>query len=318
VKLKLFALTAALCLSANASITLTLTSVTPQMGGKFLYTYSVDLIPAARLDPAGTGIPAFVTLYDFSGLTGTPTCPANFQVSVQNIGRTPPLIIAPDSPTTANITCSYTGATTVVAGAHLGNLTAVSTNGPPTVPGNQSSQDTQFNGGVAGRAINFIGPVTVPPGAPTMPPGCPGAKPGKMDGEGEVNVHMAVKKDDYHKDGDKKEEVEFEFLLHCDATQGPNSLKISGDDVYFRLDKLVSASCQDTDEANNQNGFDTLSGSGTGQFNGKPAKINFQFSQGEGGKKDMAGFTIFDTNGNVLLSVALQPVDDGHIHAHDF
>jgi hypothetical protein len=97
--------------------------------------------------------------------------------------------------------------------------------------------------------------------------------------------------------------------LHCDATKVPNNLQINwGKGNRFHLDALTTAGCSDDPaigEAPPAAGFDTLTGAGTGSYNGVAgATITFTFTDaGEPGKNDNASFVIKDAGGNTVLTV---------------
>jgi hypothetical protein len=93
---------------ACASLIPTLDTVTPSAGLN-TYNYHVDL------DASQTVITgSFQTIYDFAGLTGTPTIDeAGWSISVQNVGITPNFEAPPDSPALANFTITRTGGTVV-------------------------------------------------------------------------------------------------------------------------------------------------------------------------------------------------------------
>jgi hypothetical protein len=104
------------------------------------------------------------------------------------------------------------------------------------------------------------------------------------------------------------------FELHCGTGSnpegsnppGPNNLEInfSGGD-NFHLTSLEVANCSDDPSigpAPPQAGFDTMTGSGSGTFNGSPASIAFTLTDaGEPGAGiDVAAFTITTATATVL------------------
>jgi hypothetical protein len=98
------------------------------------------------------------------------------------------------------------------------------------------------------------------------------------------------------------------FELHCTPSDGPNSLQVNWSKGRFHLTSLDSASCSD-DPAISPSppdaSFDTISGSGTGRYNGQAgASIEFTFADaGEPGRNDTATMTIKDASNNTVLSV---------------
>jgi hypothetical protein len=137
---------------ARATIIPTLDSVSGPVGGLFTYTYHADL---AADQAANTG--DFLTIYDFSGLTGTPTVTeAGWTVTVQNVGITPPLLAPTDNPAIPNFTISRTGANITGPVSGLIHFTATSTFGP----GNNvlfAAAATRSTGADAGTKISNIG-----------------------------------------------------------------------------------------------------------------------------------------------------------------
>lgn len=91
------------------------TGATDNGNGTTTYTYSLNLSDTERADPTGTSSNnppgTFVTIYDFNGLTGVGTLPADWTFSIQNTGITPSLIngSAFDDPTVPNVTFTYSG-----------------------------------------------------------------------------------------------------------------------------------------------------------------------------------------------------------------
>lgn len=110
------------------------------------------------------------------------------------------------------------------------------------------------------------------------------------------------------------------FVLQCDANRGPNNLQINwAGGNRFHLTSLTSVLCYDDpnlDEGKPLAGFDTMEGTGVGEFNGVPgATITFKFTDnGEPGGADLAEFTIDDgVNPPIVVSNLL---DKGNHQAH--
>jgi hypothetical protein len=109
--------------------------------------------------------------------------------------------------------------------------------------------------------------------------------------------------------------------LHCDATKVPNNLQVNwGKGERFHLSALTTATCSDDPaigEAPPTAGFDTLTGTGTGSYNGVAgATITFTFTDaGEPGKNDTASIVIKDAGGNTVLTVNGK-LNNGNQQAH--
>ena len=94
----------------------------------------------------------------------------------------------------------------------------------------------------------------------------------------------------------------------CSPTDGKSHMEVHwGRKNRFRLDRLTSVFCVDNpllEEAPPVAGFDTLTGSGTGQYNGvSGATATWSFTDaGEPGTSDSATIIIKDAQGQVLLS----------------
>ena len=106
--------------------------------------------------------------------------------------------------------------------------------------------------------------------------------PGRMTGGGRI---------------EGSERVTHGFELHCNPSELPNNLQVNwGKGNKFHLDMLTEVNCTD-DPTIMPNppeaGFDTMTGSGTGQCNGAPATIEFRFTDaGEPGSDDTAAVSI--------------------------
>jgi hypothetical protein len=95
------------------------------------------------------------------------------------------------------------------------------------------------------------------------------------------------------------------FTLQCDRTQKPNQLEINwGTGNKFHMTQVSSASCSnDATVPDSGHTFDTLTGSGSGRYNGvsgATAEWTFQ-DAGEPGTNDRARITVKDRNGTVVL-----------------
>lgn len=133
-KLAMAALFFGTAAGAQAQIVPTLTSVTPQGGGEYLYDYTVNLDGGTTVNYND-----YFTIYDIYGYTSTSSMPTSWTASVQNIGVTPAGAAPPDSATTPNITYTYTGGPSINGGAinseyDLGDFEFLSTQGNFTAP----------------------------------------------------------------------------------------------------------------------------------------------------------------------------------------
>ena len=111
------------------------------------------------------------------------------------------------------------------------------------------------------------------------------------------------------------------FTLNCDATQSPQRLEVNWDGNRFHLEQLDMAFCSNDPSLNAGQpsaGFNTYSGSGVGNLNGvSGATINFVFTDdGEPGINDFASYTIYDVDGNLVLT-ASGNLDKGNQQAHN-
>ncbi len=110
----------------------------------------------------------------------------------------------------------------------------------------------------------------------------------------------------------KETRVTHGFTLHCDVSRGPNRLEvnwgINGKKAQkFHLLTLNSAQCTDDPEIDPRMPnaeFDTITGVGTGRFNGvEDATIQFMFNDaGEPGGEDQAYMIIRDKDDKVVLN----------------
>jgi hypothetical protein len=111
------------------------------------------------------------------------------------------------------------------------------------------------------------------------------------------------------------------FNLNCDVTQNPERLEINWNGNRFHLEQLNTAFCSNNPLINPGNpsaAFNTYSGSGAGLYNGvSGATINFVFTDaGEPGVNDFALYTIYDADGNLVLT-ASGNLDNGNQQAHN-
>ena len=134
---------------------------------------------------------------------------------------------------------------------------------------------------------------------------------------------------------DDGKHVAHAFKLHCDTAETPNYLVVGWKEqvktydakkkkwVYtwkayaFELKTLDEATCTDDpsiDEGTPEAGFDTHSGKGTGNLNGKSGyTIEWVLTDaGEPGTNDTAKFLIKDSNGNAVLDVGASKICGEH------
>jgi hypothetical protein len=141
-----------------ASITPTLDSVTPS-GGNFVYNYHADLTSDQSIISG-----SFVTIYDFSGLVGTPTVDQpGWTVSTALVGKTAAGTAPTDNPTILNFSITWTGGT--VAGPVPAIITfhATSTfNQTNILAGNLQFTSQATKTTLPGSPFGSIGPVTGP------------------------------------------------------------------------------------------------------------------------------------------------------------
>ena len=117
------------------------------------------------------------------------------------------------------------------------------------------------------------------------------------------------------------------FELHCDPNDVPNNLEVdwntssARDSHQFRLDRLSTVSCTDNPSINqgppSNSEFDTISGTGTGFYNGQPGSIiTFVFTDaGQPGRNDTAYYRIEFPSGTVVLE-AQGTLQNGNQQAH--
>lgn len=111
------------------------------------------------------------------------------------------------------------------------------------------------------------------------------------------------------------------FTLRCDGGDNPQRLEVNwGKGNKFHLTSLTGVLCSD-DPALIPNqpkaGFDTYEGTGVGKYNGAAgATASWKFTDaGEPGTSDTAQITIWDANGNQVLTVS-GPLEKGNHQAH--
>jgi PEP-CTERM motif-containing protein len=149
---------------ARASITMVALSPINNGNGTWTYNYQVNL---SGDENANTG--DFATLYDFTGLQGTPTLSGAFasgwQVNLPFLGQTPNGItpIPADDPAVVNIFLSRTGATILGNGTQqtLFDLQAISTIGPG-IPRHAYSSLAHVAGDPTGATNATLGTVSGP------------------------------------------------------------------------------------------------------------------------------------------------------------
>jgi len=143
--------------AVQAQLTPTFDVVTPN-GSNFTWKYNLALgangeINAVGIDPSpGSSGPDYFTIYDFQGyVAGTAFAPADWTITVQNVGITPVGVTPPvDDPTVANITFTYTGAEIAGPASMIGGADAFgadSTTGKANPGGAFSYQNRKDNAG---------------------------------------------------------------------------------------------------------------------------------------------------------------------------
>jgi hypothetical protein len=130
--------------------------------GNSRYSYGVVLTSDSTLKTGD-----YFTIYDFAGyVPGTNLQPAGFTFSSAKLGPTPAGIAPTDNPSIPNVTWTYTGPTTAVGQASLGNFSVDSTFGS-SVDGVFTSQTHRQ---VDGKTDSNITSAEVPvPSAPGVP-----------------------------------------------------------------------------------------------------------------------------------------------------
>jgi len=135
---------AAMLLAGNAvraDIVPSFNVATPVSGGTE-FSYSIDISAGSQImneanaqalgKPTGDQHASYFTIYDFNGyVAGSAFAPADWDITVQNVGETPTGQSVTDDAGIVNITFTYTGATVVGPVTHFegtGVFGAVSTN----------------------------------------------------------------------------------------------------------------------------------------------------------------------------------------------
>ncbi|TLY19860.1 MAG: PEP-CTERM sorting domain-containing protein [Nitrospirae bacterium] len=173
----------------RADLTPSLSTVTGS--GSFVFTYSVTLSSAERVNTGaipgisvntGVGVlgstyASFFTIYDFGGfVAGSNTQPAgwSFQSLAGNVGSTPSNTVPTDSASLPNLTWFWTGGVAPPApGTVAGLFSATSTLGNQLVLHNFASAATQnATDATDGTAVSTVGSVATPAANPP-PPGVP-------------------------------------------------------------------------------------------------------------------------------------------------
>jgi hypothetical protein len=167
---------------ACASLITQFEGTSANLNGTFTYSYEVFLEPRETISgtngaSANVAGGDYLTIYDFSGLVGTPaftpaTAGAVFTLTTENLGITPPKAMPTDDPAILNITAGYTGSRMNASTAEidLGTITVVSTFGTTTT-GNFASQAHALpRGSGQGSATVYIGDTTVAAADPAAEP----------------------------------------------------------------------------------------------------------------------------------------------------
>jgi len=137
----------------------------------------------------------------------------------------------------------------------------------------------------------------------------PAGEPGRMTGGGSV----------FTADGRR---VTHGFAIHCTPGQkGQDVLQVNWADGHrFHMEAVATASCSDDPAigpAPPAAGFDTLDGSGTGEYDGQEgATAQWTFTDaGEPGSNDTARIVIHDAAGNTVVTVS-GALQKGNQQAH--
>ena len=99
------------------------------------------------------------------------------------------------------------------------------------------------------------------------------------------------------------------FTLQCSGSGAGQALEVNWNKHRFHLETVTSALCGDNPAVNPSKpdaSFDTLTGSGTGRYDGAPgATASWVFVDGgEPGSNDRVQLTIKDAGGNVVLAIS--------------
>src|SRR5580704_10381685 len=113
--------------TARAGLIPTLVTVFPNQDGTFRWTYAVTVTSDVNVTKGD-----YFTIYDFAGgISGSDVEPANWSLSIQNLGITPSQTNPNDDPNIPNYTWTFTGDTPVSGQIGLGNFSIVSKFGSP-------------------------------------------------------------------------------------------------------------------------------------------------------------------------------------------
>jgi hypothetical protein len=182
--------------TAEAAITPTLISVTPNGDGTFTFTYNVNLAEDQNAEPdgayAGTGTTPtgpgdssdtykdYFTIYDFHGLVGGSwTQPAGWAPSFSATGPTPSTTTPSDDPNVLNFTWIRDGSP-IIGPQDLGTFTLDSVFELVALD-NYTSDATRSLGPTAGTAVASIGSANVPQQVGGVPfPGPQVSEPGTL------------------------------------------------------------------------------------------------------------------------------------------
>jgi hypothetical protein len=89
--------------------------------GTYTYTYAVEVTSGETVESGDN-----FTFYDFYGLTGTPTGPSGWTVSVSNNATPPTGTVPVNDPTVPDVTFTYSGPNITGGPTSLGNFSLVS------------------------------------------------------------------------------------------------------------------------------------------------------------------------------------------------
>jgi hypothetical protein len=136
--------------------------------------------------------------------------------------------------------------------------------------------------------------------------GLPAISTGRMTGGGSIFTTAGAR-------------VTHGFELHCNAADLPNNLEVNSGGDMFHLDAIINVGCYNDPSITSgpgSAGFNTISGSGTGAYNGSSATVVFVFTDaGEPGTSDTAKIIIKDASQNIVLTVAGK-LQNGNQQAH--
>jgi hypothetical protein len=142
--------------------------ITEDAGGRISDSGLVPNVATTPFLSAGTLYDDYFTIYDFVGFTGAHTEPAGWTFISQLVGPTDSNILATDSPTIANLTWYWTGAT-LVGPMTIPGFSATSTfTGINALGGQWTSEDTQ-NGGAEDGTTNAATGKVATPGTSNVP-----------------------------------------------------------------------------------------------------------------------------------------------------